>query len=190
MERNQDLLKRGSVLVDERDHGVKPRVLFYLEHAIQTPRLPARGERRVAPKRMRSTLELDGEGQARHVQYAPYLDYRPLRATEPTLEAIPPLGSATGSAGNWSTRLRPCHCPGGAGASGRSPCQPPGPERQTEAAVKDRLTKEIMYWDHRAEQLKLQEQAGKPNARLKARGPQTGRQPPVAAAETVGGTAA
>jgi hypothetical protein len=32
--------------------------------------------------------------------------------------------------------------------------------------VKDRLTKEINYWDHRAEELKLQEQAGKPNARL------------------------
>lgn len=37
---------------------------------------------------------------------------------------------------------------------------------KTEAAVKDRLTKEITYWDHRAEQLKLQEQAGRPNARL------------------------
>jgi len=32
--------------------------------------------------------------------------------------------------------------------------------------VKDRLTKEISYWDQRAEQLKLQEQAGRPNARL------------------------
>lgn len=37
---------------------------------------------------------------------------------------------------------------------------------KTEAAVKERLTKEINYWDHRAEELKLQEQAGKPNARL------------------------
>ena len=37
---------------------------------------------------------------------------------------------------------------------------------KTEAAVKDRLTKEITYWDHRAEELKLQEQAGKPNAKL------------------------
>jgi hypothetical protein len=37
---------------------------------------------------------------------------------------------------------------------------------KTEAAVKDRLTKEISYWDHRAEQLKVQEAAGKPNARL------------------------
>ena len=32
--------------------------------------------------------------------------------------------------------------------------------------MKDRLTKEIGYWDHRAEELKLQEQAGRANARL------------------------
>jgi hypothetical protein len=32
--------------------------------------------------------------------------------------------------------------------------------------VKERLTKEISYWDHRAAELKLQEQAGKVNARL------------------------
>ena len=37
---------------------------------------------------------------------------------------------------------------------------------KTEAAVKDRLTKEISYWDHRAEQLKLDEEAGKTGARL------------------------
>ena len=37
---------------------------------------------------------------------------------------------------------------------------------KTEAAVKDRLTKEITYWDHRAEELKMQEQAGRPNAQL------------------------
>ena len=37
---------------------------------------------------------------------------------------------------------------------------------KTKAAVKARLTKEISYWDHRAEQLRLQEQAGKTNARL------------------------
>ena len=37
---------------------------------------------------------------------------------------------------------------------------------RTEAAVKDRLTKEINYWDHRAEQLKEQERAGKAGGRL------------------------
>jgi hypothetical protein len=34
------------------------------------------------------------------------------------------------------------------------------------AAVKDRLTKEITYWDHRANQLKDQELAGKANAKI------------------------
>jgi hypothetical protein len=37
---------------------------------------------------------------------------------------------------------------------------------KTRAAVKDRLTKEIAYWDHRAAQLKLQEEAGHAGARL------------------------
>ena len=37
---------------------------------------------------------------------------------------------------------------------------------KTEAAVKERLTKEIASWDYRAADLQSQEQAGKPNARL------------------------
>jgi hypothetical protein len=37
---------------------------------------------------------------------------------------------------------------------------------RTMAAVRDRLTKEIAYWDHRAEELKAQELAGKVNARI------------------------
>ena len=38
--------------------------------------------------------------------------------------------------------------------------------KRPESAVKDRLTKEITYWDHRAEDLKVQEQAGRVNAHL------------------------
>ena len=37
---------------------------------------------------------------------------------------------------------------------------------KTEAAVKDRLTKEIAFWDHRASQLRDQELAGSPCAKL------------------------
>ena len=40
LERHRDLLRRGTVLVDERDPGAEPRVLFYLEHGIQDA-LPA-----------------------------------------------------------------------------------------------------------------------------------------------------
>lgn len=38
--------------------------------------------------------------------------------------------------------------------------------QKKESAVKDRLTKKINYWDHRAETLKAQEQTGKLNTRL------------------------
>ena len=62
---------------------------------------------------------------------------------------------------------------------------------KTEAAVKDRLTKEITYWDHRAEQLKAQEQAGKTGARLNSgEAQQARRQPAGAAAQAAGGVAA
>src|SRR5690606_2929355 len=92
LERHRDLLRRGTVLVDDTDPGTEPRVLFYLEHAVQdgsTVRSgPDRtGERRTISKQM-VYVELDRQGPARHLQYAPYLDYRPLRPDEPDVEAI------------------------------------------------------------------------------------------------------
>jgi len=52
LERNRDLLRRGTVLVDERDAGDTPRVLFYLEHAVQDASVTRTGERRVVSKQM------------------------------------------------------------------------------------------------------------------------------------------
>jgi hypothetical protein len=166
LERNRDLLRRGTVLVDERDPGVQPRVLFYLEHAIQDAALTRAGERRVVSKRMLH-VELDGLGNVRSPQYAPYLDYRPLATGEPGVDHIL---AAQESA--WITKDIEQKAMGFAVAS-----VVPGHLNEvrsrkldlidkTEAAVKDRLTKEIMYWDHRAEDLKDQEQAGRVNARL------------------------
>jgi superfamily II DNA or RNA helicase len=166
IERHRDLLKRGAVLVDERDTGTQPRVLFYLEHAIQDASLTRSGERRIVSKRMLN-LELDADGNTRHVHYAPYLDYRPLGVSEPAVEALLDRPECA-----WITRDLERKAQGHAVAN-------VVPEHlkevrdgklsliaKTEAAVKDRLTKEITYWDHRAEELKLQEQAGKLNARL------------------------
>jgi SNF2 family DNA or RNA helicase len=166
LERNRDLLKRGAVLVDERDLGTQPRVLFYLEHAIQDASLTRGGEHRVISKRM-LYVELDAAGATRHLHYAPYLDYRPLAESEPGVAAILDRPECA-----WITRQLEQQAQGYAVAH-------VVPEHlqevrasklaliaKTEAAVKDRLTKEITYWDHRAEQLKQQEQAGKPNARL------------------------
>ena len=166
LERHRDLLKRGAILVDERDPGTQPRVLFYLEHAIQDASLTRSGERRVISKRM-LYVEIDANAATSHVHYAPYLDYRPMGEGEPGVEAI--LNRPECS---WITRELEQRVQGYTVAQ-------VVPEHlkelrdaklpligKTEAAVKERLTKEITYWDHRAEELKLQEQAGKPNARL------------------------
>ncbi len=166
LERDRDLLRRGAVLVDERDPGTEPRVLFYLEHGIQDANLIRSGERRIVSRRM-LYVELDAADAARHLQYAPYLDYRPLTADEPGIDAILARPECA-----WISRDLEQKAQGYAVAH-------VVPEHlaevrarkldliaRTEAAVKERLTKEISYWDHRAEQLKLQEQAGKPNARL------------------------
>ena len=86
-ERHRDLLKLGAVLVDERDPGTSPRLLFYLEHAIQDASVTRFGDRRVISKRM-LYIELDEGGATRHVHYAPYLDYRPLAERDPALAVI------------------------------------------------------------------------------------------------------
>ena len=166
LERHRDLLRRGAVLVDERDEGDKPRVLLFLEHAIQDASLTRSGDRRVVSKRM-LYVELDADGMTRHAHYAPYLDYRPLAEDDPGLEEILEWPQCA-----WIDRDMERKAQGYAVAN-------VVPEHlaevrdtklaliaKTEVAVKDRLTKEITYWDHRAEQLKLQEQAGKTGARL------------------------
>ncbi|WP_435549791.1 helicase-related protein [Desulfobacterium sp. N47] len=167
LERHRDLLKRGAVLVDERDTTSKqPRVLFYIEHAIQDAGVTRHGERRIISKRM-LYAEIDADGSVRHVHYAPYLDYRPLEESEPSVDEILARTECV-----WITRDLEKKAQGHAVAH-------IVPEHlaevkankltliaKTEAAVKERLTKEITYWDHRAEQLKLQEQAGNSNARL------------------------
>ena len=166
LERDRDLLRRGTILVDERDSGTSPRVLFYLEHAIQDASITRSGDRRVVSKQL-LYIELDAQGNARHMHYAPYLDYRPLTAEEPGIEAILSRPQCTWigreleqkAQGHAIANVVPLHL-----AEVRN--RKLELITKTEAAVKDRLTKEITYWDHRAEQLKLQEQAGRPNARL------------------------
>jgi superfamily II DNA or RNA helicase len=166
LERHRDLLRRGTVLVDERDPSTTPRVLFYLEHAIQDASVLKNGDRRTISKQM-LYVDLDATGQARHLHYAPYLDYRPLRDDEPGVDALLARPECT-----WITRDLQQKALAHAIAEVVPEHLKEVRDRRSawiakaHAAVKDRLTKEIGYWDHRAEDLKAQEQAGKPNARL------------------------
>ena len=110
IERHRDLLRRGTVLVDERDAGTEPRVLFYLEHAIQDASLTRSGERRVVSKRM-LYVEMDAAGTT-------------ATSTMRLISIIGPCGrrarhrrrslgarSAPGSAGTLSRRRSPTRSP-------------------------------------------------------------------------------
>jgi superfamily II DNA or RNA helicase len=166
LERHRDLLRQGTTLVDERDPGVTPRVLFYLEHAVQDASVIRNGNRRTISKRM-LYVELDAKGQARHLHYAPYLDYRPLGPDDPGIDALIARPESA-----WITRDLEKHALAHAIAHVVPEHLKEVRDRRdawiakARAAVRERLTKEIGYWDYRAEELKLQEQAGKPNARL------------------------
>src|SRR5690606_29305740 len=143
LERHRDLLKRGTVLVDERDPGTAPRLLFFLEHSIQDATALPSGERRAISRRM-LYVEMDSDGNARHIHYAPYLDYRPLAEGEPDVATL--LGRPEAA---WITRDLEQRAQGYAIAN-----VVPGHVKEvrdrrlawiekTRAAVKDRLTKEI-----------------------------------------------
>jgi SNF2 family DNA or RNA helicase len=164
IERHRDLLKRGAILVDDNNPGEDVRALLYLEHSIQDARTDRAGNRRIVSKRLQF-VEIGGDGEVRHGGYAPYLDYRPL--TEDEIQALNAYtmpgwvrSDLEGQALEYAAiHLVPDHL-------GEVRRRKEELIVKTLAAVRERLTKEINYWDHRAAQLKDQELAGRVNARV------------------------
>ncbi len=163
--RERDTLKRGGVLVDETDPGTELRALFYLEQAIQDATPMKSGERRTISREVHF-VEIDSAGSVREAGGAPYLDYRPATPEEIAsvgAQYIAPLqGDVTlerRAAAHAVEHLVPRHLE-------RVRARRIELIAKTEAAVQERLTKEINYWDLRAAELRAQEQAGKINARL------------------------
>ena len=159
LERHGELMKRGAVLVDDDDASESPRLLFYLEHAIQDGRRTRRGEPLTISKRLQF-VEVGPDGDYRQVGAAPYLDYRP--TTDSEHEVLAPQLDADWLKRDWeqevlsfaTAQVIPGHL-----EEVRS-------ERleqidKVEREVKARLTKEISYWDRRAQDLKEKERAGK-----------------------------
>ena len=166
LERHRGMLRQGSVLVDENDPGYQPRVLLYLEHSIQDGSRTRSGEQRTVSKRV-LYVGVDAMGNSVAHDYAPYLDYRPLADGEPEAQAIlayPECGWIGREIESKAVGFAVEHVVPGHIDEVRS--RKLELLLKTEAKVKERLTKEIAYWDHRAADLQMQEQAGKPNARL------------------------
>lgn len=165
-ERHQGLLRRGARLVDKEATSEDIRVLFYLDHSVVDGFENRDSSRRVISRRLQF-VEVDSSGNVRNGGYAPYLDYRPMRDEEmPVVDGLIHDADWLRADAIEKTALAyaiqhlvPEHFDEVSAARLLA-------VERTRAAVHERLTREIMYWNNRAQELKDQELAGKPNARL------------------------
>jgi len=164
-ERNVDVLKRGTIFVDDSDNGIEARLLFYLEDSVQDGTIMPNGRKRVISKHIHF-VEIKESGVSANAGYAPYLDYRAADSEEQSViraffekqhwlqanvEDIA-LGYAV-------SHVIPAHV-------SEVRARKTKLIDKTVKAVKERLTAEIQYWDFRAADLKQKEAAGKTNAKL------------------------
>lgn len=159
LERNSDVMKRGSILVDEMDCGLEPRLLFYVESSIRDGRLSPSGDRRLI-SRVVHFVEIKEDGTSIDAGYAPYLNYRPLKDDEKS------LGQTILEKQNW---LKSDLDEIALNYSIEHVVEKHLSEvkknklaliEKTKNAVQSRLTEEIQYWDNRANELRLKEEMG------------------------------
>jgi len=154
----EPLLRRATVLTDDADTGDAPRLLVFLDHTVTDGR-PATTGRRVVSRRF-EFVEITSDGTATSGGYAPYLDYRPLADDEGELVgkvlADPWLGPE-------AERAVLTHAVEVAVPAHLAEVRAHTLARVTKvrAAVRDRLTKQIAYWDARAAELAAQAAANR-----------------------------
>lgn len=153
-------LKRGCVLVDDRDFGDKPRLLLYIENSVQDDTTLTDGTKRTVSKEFRF-VEVDAAGEARDAGYAPYLDYRGPRPSEASAahtiasEQEWLTGDIDALAMDFAIReILP--------VSLKEVRNRRIPQvEKIERAVDARLTDEANYWDGRAWELEEKEKQGR-----------------------------
>ncbi len=159
---HREVLREGTLLVDPTDPGTMPRVLLFLDQQIQDAGGEAGRSRTIS--RDVHFVEIDSSGRVQGAGYAPYLNYRPATAQE--REQVAPhlhhdwLSSEVleGAALAYAIEhLVPAHL-----ASVRDRRE--ALIDKTLAAVHERLTKEINYWDQQAADLRRRERES-PGAR-------------------------
>jgi len=158
------VLKQGTIMVDEADEGSEIRSLVCIENVINDGRLDKNRNRVVASKQMQF-LNYSYKGTITEAGYAPYLDYRSLSEEEAgTVNGMIPSDFMYSGIIDNSINFSILHSI----PKQLNEIKKQREERVTKVseAVTKRLTTEINYWHHRAEQLLQQELAGKQNSRL------------------------
>lgn len=163
-----DVMKRGTVFIDENDYSSSARLLFYIEDCIQDGVVLKDGSRRIISKRVHF-VELDEHNKTGGAGYAPYLDYRAASSDEQdaVLKWIKSQQWLTSGVEERAktyaiTNLIPEHFT-------EVKVRREAMINKTAKAVKDRMMAEIQYWDYRAAELQQKEAIGKVNAKLNSK---------------------
>jgi len=159
LERHRGLLARGAVLVDEADRWEAPRVLAMLRHALRDGRTGRNGAPLVISERLQFVW-LDAAGQAADGGPAPYLDCRPLGDGE--RERAAAALDAPWLREPLEDRARTLAITDSAPRHLRQVREPRlAALDRVEAAVRERMRREIAHLHHRALELEAEERAGK-----------------------------
>ena len=159
LERYRELLTRGAMLVDEGNRHHAPRVLIALRHAIRDGRTTRHGKSQTVSERLQFVW-LDDAGSATDGGPAPHLDCRAASETEGAKIAAAldeawlsqPLDDRARSLA--ITDLVPHHL--------NQVKERRLPELdKIEAAVRERMRREITHLQHRTLELEAEEKAGK-----------------------------
>ena len=153
LEQHANLLRQGAILVDPADEGLAPSLLFLLTHEIKS------GDGTVLSKRLQF-VQVGPDGKASFAGWAPHLDLEPLADAErPLLEEV--LAAPWIAAGQEARAL-------GLAAADLVPTHYDEIAKRriahvekTLAAVHERLSKEIAFWQDRWLKLKEDGEAGK-----------------------------
>jgi hypothetical protein len=153
LEQHANLLRQGAILVDPADEGTEPWLLFLLTHEVKS------GDGLVLSKRLQF-VRVGADGPAQFAGWAPHLDLEPLPGSEQTL--LKDVLDAPWVATNQEARavalaaatLVPEHY-------SEVATRRVAHVEKTLAAVHERLTKEIDFWQDRWMKLKEDQEAGK-----------------------------
>jgi superfamily II DNA or RNA helicase len=158
----EGVLRQGCILVDDTDPGTEPRVVALVDQVIEDGRPAAAGRNGAATvvSRRFDFVQLRSDGPPTSAGYAPYLDCRALTTDEESLvadlrDADWLASGVEGQAFTYAvTTLVPAHLAEVRATTGAR-------VTKVRAAVRDRLTKQIAYWDARAGDLAEQAAAGR-----------------------------
>lgn len=158
-DRYDHLMKQGAVMVDDTDPGVDVSAIFLMQHGVHDGQITRSGKPHMISSKLQF-VSINAAGDVTNAGMAPHLNLRPATAAE--------IGVARDRlAEDWlsanlektATRFATVEMARSHLAEVRARRIPEIEKVETE--VKARLKTEINYWDRRASELRLQENAGK-----------------------------